>query len=159
MEHSPSTATRYLTIQDLLWTNLQATKKVNAFRYAPLEEVASYQYAYGESSSPLQSADRFLMGFGKLRPFDAGNEATGFLACFAFLSLNGVRPTLPDSEGAHWWGKVASGAVQPAEALKVVVEPATGHAPESVESAVRELLARYPKTVAALLESPVSASA
>ncbi|MCB8931931.1 MAG: hypothetical protein M9921_02245 [Fimbriimonadaceae bacterium] len=157
MEHSKATATRYLTVQDILWTNLQATKAVQGFRYAPLEEVASYQYAYGSSNAPIDRADRFLMGFFKLRPFDRGNEATGFLACFAFLMLNGIQPTLPDAEGANWLEKIGTEAVQAHKALEMVVEPAEGHAPETVEAAVRTLLDRYPATLASLREATPSA--
>ncbi len=44
-----SKSLKYLTVQDMLWINLQATKKVQHFRYALLEEATYYQYGYGAS--------------------------------------------------------------------------------------------------------------
>lgn len=43
----------YLTVQDVLWINLQATRKVQHFNYAKLEEATYCQYAYGESNTLL----------------------------------------------------------------------------------------------------------
>src|SRR5436309_1228008 len=87
---------KYLTIQDILWINLQLTKKVQHFNYARLEEATFYQYGYGASRDLPRQAGRFLAGFLKLHPLDAGNEATAFLGCVAFLLLNGRRINIED---------------------------------------------------------------
>ena len=55
-ESSEKPALHYLTIQDILWINLQVTKKVQHFNYARLEEGTFYQYGYGRSTgSPGRS--------------------------------------------------------------------------------------------------------
>ncbi|HLK15258.1 MAG TPA: Fic family protein, partial [Fimbriimonadaceae bacterium] len=82
-------AIHYLTIQDVLWVHLQVTNKVESYDYARLEEAVFYQYAYGDSTGLLAQASRFLSGFMRQHPFEAGNEVTAFLSCAAFLRLNG----------------------------------------------------------------------
>jgi prophage maintenance system killer protein len=96
----------YLTVQDMLWINLQATKKVHHFNYARLEEATYYQYAYGESSSLIPQTGRFLTGFLKLHPFDAGNESTALIACGTFLRMNGAILDVTDEDAEAWLDKV-----------------------------------------------------
>lgn len=158
MEHLSPATLRYLTVQDILWIDLQVTGVVRPFRYAELEEAASYQYAYGSTNDLLAQAGRLVTGFLKLAPLEGANEATGLLACFGFLMLNGLSPTLPDSEGSRWFEKVRSEAVQPQRALEMVFEPSAGHAPGTVEEAVRTLLSMYPETIEALRQPIPSAS-
>ena len=58
--HVGMAALQYLTVQDILWINLQVTKKVQHFNYARLEEATFYQYAYGDSNTLLPQAARFV---------------------------------------------------------------------------------------------------
>src|ERR1700722_19742898 len=134
-----SKSLKYLTVQDILWINLQATKKVHHFRYALLEEATYYQYGYGASRNLALQAGRFLHGFMKLHPLDAGNEVTAFIGCAAFLILNGSRLKLSDGEATGWLGQVRSGQVRPEEALPIEEADCHSHAPK-VADAVREVL-------------------
>ena len=67
----------YLTVQDLLWINLQVTGTVNKFDYARLEDGAFYQYGYGKSKDLLAQAARFYPGLKHKAAFTAGNEPSG----------------------------------------------------------------------------------
>jgi len=84
------TELHYLTVQDVLWMNLQVTRKVQHFRYARLEEAVYYQYAYGENRGLVAQAARLAGGFLRMHPFEAGNVATAFLAVAVFLRINGT---------------------------------------------------------------------
>ena len=96
-------ALHYLTVQDILWINLQLTRKVQHFNYAKLEEAVYYQYAYGESSSLIPQASRFLGGFAKLKPIADGNEATAFVATLTFLEINGKSLDLQGADAMAWY--------------------------------------------------------
>ena len=58
-------ALNYLTVQDMLFLNLQITKSVQPFDYARLEEAVFYQYAPGQSTDLVAQGARFLVGFSK----------------------------------------------------------------------------------------------
>jgi hypothetical protein len=133
-------AIRYLTVQDVLWINLWATRTVNRYQYADLEEAVFYQYAYGDKDQVPAQADRLYKGFLAKAPFDKGNEATAFITFAAFLRLNGYRLGIDDG-GA------------PSE-TEFRVE-ADGRHHESVRSAVREIVADYPLTLERLGSDPV----
>lgn len=92
----------YLTIQDVLWVHLQVTNKVETYDYARLEEAVFYQYALGDSTGLLPQASRFVTGFIRMHPFEGGNEATAFLACSAFLRLNGKVLSVEPAKAAVW---------------------------------------------------------
>jgi prophage maintenance system killer protein len=150
----------YLTVQDILWINLQATKKVQHFSYAKLEEATYYQYAYGESNELIGQAGRFLSGFLKMRPLEAGNEATALIGLATFLHMNGLRLTIDDASAAAW---VRSSSVS-TEAARDALLSATEsehdhHSPirPDVRAAIRSVMERYPSTIATLLSSPVAA--
>src|SRR5579859_856242 len=117
---------KYLTVQDMLWINLQATKKVQHFNFARLEEATFYQYGYGSSRDLARQAGRFLSGFLKLRPFDAGNEATAFIGCASFLLLNGSRLKVTDEGGAQWVDQVRGGQVSAEETMNEFIQPDEG---------------------------------
>lgn len=160
MEHSPTSGLHYLTVQDVLWIHLRLLKTARAFRYAALEEAVNTQYAYGESKDLQAQAARFVIGFSKRAPFDAGNDPAAFVATLAFLLLNGKALTLPDSEGANWYEKVRSGAVQPEKAIEIAVgEGASAHGPASVEDAVKQIFATFPATLATLVGTDAAATA
>jgi death-on-curing protein len=149
----------YLTVQDVLWINLQATKKVNHFNFARLEEATYYQYAYGDSNTLLPQAARFVTGFLKMRPLDAGNEVTAFIALLAFLKINGQRIDLNDKDGSAWFERVGSGVKAARQAIGETVSEdhdAHAHGPEDlpdIPAAIGSVLESYPLTVAALLEN------
>ncbi|HMS55850.1 MAG TPA: hypothetical protein PKA27_10650 [Fimbriimonadaceae bacterium] len=79
----------YLTVQDMLWINLQVTRKVNSFEFMPLEQGTFYQYAYGSAQGVIPQAIRFYEGFLKNAPFAEGNETTAKVGFLSFLRLNG----------------------------------------------------------------------
>lgn len=143
----------YLTVQDILWINLQVTKKVQHFNYARLEEATYYQYGYGSSRDLPRQAGRFLSGFIKLRPLDAGNEATAFVGCVAFLLMNGLDLKMNDHEAGEWMASVRVASVRPEEQLAgMVTHHESAHDPiiSDVRDSVNEALRLYPNTIAAL---------
>ncbi len=143
----------YLTVQDILWINLQATKKVQHFSYARLEEATFYQYAYGDSNELLGQAARFLAGFVRMRPLDAGVEATALLAVATFLRINGACLDIEDSQGSAWFQAATTSTEAAREALEtsVVVDP--HHHAElkpDVRAAVMAVMAGFPRTAESL---------
>jgi prophage maintenance system killer protein len=155
----------YLTVQDILWINTQITKQVNRFDYNKLEEGVFYQYGYGQSQDLNRQAAAFFAGFAKNQPFEAGNEPTAFIAGMAFLKINGKILDLTDDEALSWFnslraaqrpgGDVIGGRIQEDSEFHEALKP-------EVQPAVQTVLARYPKTVAALAgaqEPPAVASA
>lgn len=94
MSKPPQQRLRTLTVQDVLWINLQVTGRVNHYSNARLEEATYYQYAYGDSQGVEPQASRLLAGFVRMHPFEAGNEATALAATTAFLRLNGKALTI-----------------------------------------------------------------
>ncbi|MGV3618427.1 MAG: Fic family protein [Fimbriimonas sp.] len=142
----------YLTVQDILWVNLQVTKKVHHFNYARLEEATYYQYAYGESNTLVPQAARFLSGFLKLHPFDAGNEATAFVGCLAFLRVNGYTVDLSNDAGGDWLAKIVNRQTTAREALEAHVRKDEGdHHDPDVRAAIDWVLSRYSCSVVDLL--------
>lgn len=134
----------YLTVQDILWINLQATKKVQHFNYARLEEATFYQYAYGDSNGLLGQAGRFLAGFTRMHPLDAGNEATAFFATATFLAMNGARLCVDDA--ASWFRSASASTEAAREALEKAVTVDPHHHAElkpDVRNAFRSVTERY----------------
>lgn len=149
-------ALHYLTVQDILWINLQLTGKVQHYSYARLEEATFYQYAYGASNSLMPQAARFVGGFSRMHPFEAGNEATGFVATAAFLEINGRNLNLTDDEATTWYC-----AAQDREATALSVENATTAGDEhhhvlqaDIRGTIGAIIKRYPKTIADLTRVP-----
>jgi len=138
----------YLTVQDILWINLQVTGKVHHFNYAKLEEATYYQYAYGDSKNLVSQAARFLPGFLKMSPIEAGNEATAFIAALTFLKINGMRIEFQDANACDWFMKIRDREVDAAEAIKSVAKPIVGHHESvNIRMTVKELLGEFPCTV------------
>jgi prophage maintenance system killer protein len=117
----------YLTVQDILWINLQVTKQVNAYNFANLEEATFYQYAYNEDPDVVRQAASFLKGFLAKQPFDAGNEATALVGCFSFLRINGFDVNLSDGEAIEWFRKVQNGTFEAQKAVKEVATESLMH--------------------------------
>ena len=139
----------YLTVQDILWINMQITKRQQSFNYARLEEATFYQYAYGQSASVLSQAGRLLYGFTSKKPFVNGSEATAFVATMAFLKLNGMRVNLSDDAASHWVERASRDSSVALEALTSIVEEVKDqHGEPDVRDAVHEVMDEYPKTLA-----------
>ncbi len=148
-----SPSLNYLTVQDILWINLQVTKKVHHFNFARLEEATFYQYAYGESNSLLPQAARFITGFLKMHPLDAGNEATALVAVLSFLKINGVCLKINDSNARSWFDRVVDRQIRGLEAIEEIASVeghcGDGHAPD-VRAGIGEVLALIPNTITGL---------
>ena len=143
----------YLTVQDVLWINLQATKKVHHFNYARLEEATYYQYAYGESSTLLPQAARFVHGFLKMHPLEEGNAATAFIGLISFLKLNGRCIDLDDDDGFVWFGRVAKGQNAAQVAIDEISRPVTDHlhvGQPDVRACIKSTINDFPRTIEAL---------
>ncbi len=145
-----STATQYLTVQDILWINTQITKTTNAFRFDMLEQATFYQYGYGISSNILKQAAHFLTGFMKNAPFGVADDATAFVGFVAFIALNGYELNLPDREAADWVKRVKSGEIKADEAIERLAQLGAGHHEQDPQGCMRLALANYPATVEAL---------
>jgi prophage maintenance system killer protein len=135
---------KYLTVQDILWINLQVTKKVNSFHYATLEEATFYQFAYGDSDELGAQAARFLRGFVDKQPLSQGNEATAFVGFAAFLMLNDWELTVGDDKAADWFKSKSD----PTESVRPLEHPHS-HS-NSVRDVVTQVFKAYPSTVASL---------
>jgi prophage maintenance system killer protein len=148
---------QYLTVQDILWINLQVTKKVQRYNYAKLEEAAFYQYAYGESKDLVNQTARFIPGFLKMRPFEVANEVTAFVASNSFLLLNGRELKVKDGiEAENWFAKASDKKeVHTAICDGTEIDPHDHHL--DVRGAVDKVLKTYPKTIEALRKTAVNA--
>ncbi len=145
----------YLTVQDILWIHLQVTGSVSPFDYAKLEDGAYFQYNYGRHADELSQAGRFLPGLARKQAFPHGNEAVAFVACLAFLKLNGIELDLKDANGTQFMHEalVHESALEPLRRwVKDIREP---HG-ETVQDTVLEILAEFPKTIAALAKAPAA---
>lgn len=136
----------YLTVQDLLWINLQVTGTVNKFDYARLEDGAFYQYGYGKSKDLLAQAARFYPGLKHKAAFTAGNEATAFVAFAAFLLLNGRVLKIKDTAGSLDDFPPVNGLAW----VEKNTAPDPDHHHYTEGEAMRTVLAKYPKLIAAL---------
>ena len=132
----------YLTVQDILWINLQTTRRVNHFNYARLEEATFYQYAYGDSNSLLPQAGRFVSGFLRMHPFDEGNESTMLVAAAAFLVINGGTLTLSDHDAEGWVRAIADKSSTGAQAVARLGEIGHGDDHHDHDLAPREAISR-----------------
>jgi prophage maintenance system killer protein len=146
-------AMHYLTVQDILWINLQVSKRVNHYNFARLEEATFYQYAYGESSSVEPQACRFLTGFLKMHPFDCANEATAFVGFLAFLRMNGHRFDVEDpacSPLLEDLGRSSGDSILG----QIKVDHHSHHeATPDIRNVIRSVIECYPLTVAGLAKS------
>lgn len=140
----------YLTVQDILWINLQVTKKVQHFNFARLEEATFYQYAYGESNSLISQSGRFITGFAKMHPLDAGNEATAFISFVAFLRMNGKTVNLAAADALTWFKSLGKSPAKEIE--NAVVDIPDYHAPlqPDVKAIIRGVLEDFATTIEGL---------
>lgn len=153
-------AIHYLTVQDILWINLQVTKKVNHYNFARLEEATFYQYAYGESNSLLKQAARFLPGFLRMKPFDSGNLATAGVAFLAFLELNHSPLNVGDDQLIGWFDQASKNRTSTLEALSGNVRESDHHGHDlSVRQAIQTVVSKYETSVIALSQRELTESA
>jgi hypothetical protein len=133
----------YLTVQDILWINLQTTRRVNHFSYARLEEATFYQYAYGESNSLMPQAARFISGFLRM-----------LIAAAAFLVMNGATLELTDHDAESWLNAVADRSFAGAQAIARLGGITHGDHhhdhPVAARDAISKALVRFSCTLKAL---------
>ena len=156
-------ALRTLTVQDILWMNLQITRRVNHYSNPRLEEATYYQFGYGDSTGIDSQAARLLSGFVRMKPFDAGNEATALAATLVFLELNDKTLDLDDDE-LSGLARTATSSMDAARTLICDhIREKGGHHDEGmtyghggggggsdVRATVTSILQRYPKAIGAL---------
>jgi len=142
----------YLTVQDILWINLQITEKVSSYSFAKLEEATYYQYAYGESRQVHAQAARFLAGFPKLQPLEFGNDSTAFVALITFLKLNGLEIHLTDAKAAEWYRSVQTGETKAEAAVRHIAKSPINdhHHAVDIRGTVRDTMKAYVKTLKSL---------
>ncbi len=137
----------YLTVQDILWINLQITKHSPAFDFASLEEATFYQFAYGSSKSVASQASRFLIGFARKAPFTNGNKATAFVGFMTFLELNSYSLPVPDSLADSIFEDFSEGKLS----TLLVHDSADRHFHNpDVRGTIASVVRRYPETIQAL---------
>jgi len=144
---------QYLTVQDMLWINLQTTKKVQHFQYAKLEEATFYQYGYGAGTGLISQAARFLTGFIRMHPFEAGNEATALIGCVTFLRLNGYCLGISDEGAVQWLDGILTHQVTAIDAVTKAATPIEGfHAPQQpdIKGNILDVVGSFEKTVGEL---------
>lgn len=144
-------ALHYLTLQDMIWINLQVAKKTEPFDYASLEEATFHQYAYGDSLSLLSQAARFVVRFAGAKPFASGNEETALIACLAFLAINGQEIGADRDQVWAWFGKIERGEGAGEFADLALRDGPISHAPVAdVRGAVGAILRRFGSDAAAV---------
>ena len=155
-------ALRTLTVQDVLWINLQVTHRVNHYSNPRLEEATYYQFGYGDSTGIEAQAARLLSGFVRMKPFDAGNEPTALAATLAFLELNDRTLSIEDDA----LSELVRAGLQSSDAARSLIAESireTGHADEAfhlgagggagisdVRQTITRVIQRYPRSIAAL---------
>lgn len=87
-----------LTVQDLLWINLQLTGGPQPFDFARLEESTFAQYGLGANDDPIRLGGKLFMDVAKRAPFAFGNTGTALVAGLAFWRLNGVEANATSDE-------------------------------------------------------------
>lgn len=146
-----------LTVPDVMWVNAQVCGGQQPWDFATLEEAVFNQYAHGGNHDLAAQAARFIAGFGKLRPFAKGNEATAFVGMVAFLAMNGKGLHLADADAVDWVAGVLTATSAEAKAkIELILEEHGSHGHHGVpdvQGILRETLASYAKTVRELVES------
>ena len=150
----------YLTVQDMLWLNLQLTGSEQEFDFAELEEATFLQYAYHGSKDLTKQAARFLTGFKKKEPFTTGNDACAFIGAVAFLEANGQSFELVDEKGNEWLEGVWSDPSVAQDAIKAKLSEGhvhTKHGVPNFHEICEEVIDRYSATLSSLAVETVEA--
>lgn len=149
-----------LTLQDVIWINLQVSRTVNRFRYADLEDAVFAQYGYGESVDLAKQAAAFFRALIAKAPFTAGNEATALIALAGFLAINGRRLTWTSEDALAWIERFESIQAADIEASSEVVtdgpifESAAEHGEPDVPATLEDALQRYAGAIEILRAVP-----
>ena len=152
-----------LTVQDMLWVNLQITKKSGGFNFATLEEAVYNQYGYGDSVDVIGQAATFVTEFVRMKPFEKGNGASAFVGLVAFLECNGKSLRVEPEKALDWVRGIWADPGSAEGAIAAMVDDHHVHlkhgVPE-VRAAVVDALKKYESAVATLLtEEPTRALA
>ncbi|MBL8048585.1 MAG: hypothetical protein JNJ45_07885 [Chthonomonas sp.] len=129
----------YLTVQDLLFVNLQVDKKVNTFDFAALEDASFFQYGYGQSTDILTQASRFYRGFLEKAPFTAGNEGTALVGALTFLAINGYTLKGRESEAPARLTELSRDLIS--------YEDIDEHGEPDIHGAIADVMSRYGKVL------------
>lgn len=135
----------YLTVQDILWINHEVCKRECEFKYAQLEEATFCQYGYGQSQDVLAQAASLLQGFIRMRPFEAGNRATAFIATLVFLAINGYDTKLDPANAYQLAIDVSDRRKSGQEAIAEIATEST-EPPDlkpNVRTQVRNMISKY----------------
>ncbi|MCE9559828.1 MAG: hypothetical protein K8R88_12860 [Armatimonadetes bacterium] len=141
----------YLSVQDIIFINLQVTKKVCTYKFDALEDASYYQYGYGKSTDLFQQAARFYEGFAKSGAFTEGNAATAFVGLVAFLEFNGRSFKGKDTDSKAKLDALSTDLVAARDELETLTLRDHDHHEASARSCIESVLKRYPKTIAAYL--------
>jgi len=144
---------RYLTLQDVLWINLQVSKKVHHFQAARLEEAVFCQYSLGIASGLDKQSARLFNGLLKLKAFDFANEATAFVACGALLLANGQEITLTDEQVPAWISPMIHGKVSMAGGISNVISAVELSEHQDMRASIVSILEKYPCSIEQLVEA------
>lgn len=150
----------YLTVQDMMWVNLQVTGEPQNWNFARLEEAVFLQYGYGESAELERQAARFITRFAALRPFSHGNEACALVGAIGFLEINGRGLYLEDSEAASFYRELVSDPSHAKEKLTVKLlehDIHTHHGTPPVREILGDVLARFDGAIKQLVATAESA--
>jgi prophage maintenance system killer protein len=142
----------YLTVQDLLWINLQVSQKVHHYQFARLEEAAFCQYSLGAQTGVETQSARLLSGVLRLKPFDAANEATALVGCETFLNLNGKKLDLTDDQVPAWLAPVIAGKIPATDAVNGHIICSEEDSEGNVQASVQNAMEKFECSVQQLIE-------
>lgn len=143
-----------LTVQDMLWINLQLTKTSEEYHYARLEEATFYQFGYGGSLDLVGQAAKFATGFARMKPFSTANWATAAVGLMAFLASNGEFLGVEPGELASFYEGLVSSPGTAMEAIQAKLHKHEVHLSLGVpdkREAVFEILEKYAADLAQLM--------
>jgi len=149
----------YLTVQDVLWINLQLTKSQQDFDYATLEQCTYFQYGYGKNQDLAAQAASLLKGFSEQRPFERGSEATAFVAAATFLRINEKSLTIGEEELLSFMNALLSGEVPGGIYVSGYMEDNSKIAHDvdgtpDIADAANEIMGKYANALQKLLKEP-----
>lgn len=137
----PSFSYQYLTLQDLIWINSEATGRTNSYEFDALEECAFFLYGYGESKDWAKQAGQFVASTLLYRPFGDGNRRTALIGLLSFLTVNGFEFEIPDPDA--WLDQIAQRKVHPTKAVKAIVKSQSAPQSNNVREVALDLIHAY----------------
>lgn len=144
----------YLTVQDILWINLQITGEKCDYSYARLEESVFYQYTHINKGEITDQVKRLLPGFIAQKPVSLASQATAFVCTASFVMMNGYEIALTDEQLLASADDLTG--VELAQAIADNLHQHETHGefgvPETQEI-VKQVLALFPQVISSLVES------